>query len=1366
MKITSRFVSTVLALALPALSSALRSAPISPEGRDFFERKIRPVLVADCYECHGPGKSKGGLRLDSRPGWQQGGDGGPAIVAGVPSKSLLLTAIKHTDPDLKMPDKAPKLADAVILDFERWISMGAPDPRDEASTEPAVKPGWSELFAARKTWWSLQPVHKPLPPPIQDPAWSRHPVDQFLRAQMAAKGLAPAAEADPHTRLRRLTFTLTGLPPTPAEIERFSAEIARDPATALATQTARLLASPRFGEHWARHWMDLVRYAETHGSEGDPAIPEAYRYRDYLIRAFNADVPLDQLIREHIAGDLLDQPRVHPAGFNESILGTAHFRFVEHGYQPVDALDDQVKAVDSQIDVVSKAFQGLTIACARCHDHKFDAVSQRDYTALYGIFASVRPAQVAIDTADVLQKNRSELESLHAKIQAGLAQAWLKTADDLAPKLQQQAVRAQHRLETAVQLQEIEREISQIDDTARAAVLAADRDRPAPSPGGAPVAVWNFERGSQDSVGQLHGELKDGATIRNGRLVLDGRKAFWQTPPLPFALGAKTLEVWVAPAHLPQPGTTVMAVKDTTGARFDAIGLADDDTKRWRAGSENNERTVPLPGQPESARDDEFIHLAIVYGADHTITLYRNGESYGATSTKGELLEHTAKKSRLLIGVHTPGTSEGFFAGEIEEARLYARALTAQEIAASYQLGTPSAIAPARVFAAVSPEKRERRAALKHEQALRRPEAAPATGESAFDDRTGDALSSVTNPLHLWARLGGLDAAHFPAAWSALAQGLREKQTEVSRLNAATFRPLWNLAGSDYQQWFPTGSGLGAQPTRAGEFALTEKGDRLMAGLAPAGLLTHRLSSKHHALLTSPRFTINSDYISVHALGGGGAMVRVIIDHYPLPSSPIFPQNTLDQENPDWIRLDTAYRKGSSAYIEFGTRNDLTRPLDPKKKKTASTPDEGRSFFGVTAIVAHDDKPSPRPDLSALLPLLEGPAPTTTTELASVYQRALASAVTAWRDDRLTEPQRALLDFFVRTNVLPVSLAALPALQPLVAEYRRLELEITVPRRAPGVLESVGHDAPLLARGDHLKPGESVPRGYLQVITPQPFHTTLSGRRELAQAIGSAANPLTARVMANRAWHWVFGVGLVPTVDNFGRLGEKPTHPELLDFLAAHLVENHWSLKELVSFLVTTQAFQMGSTPSAQAAEIDPANTLLSHLRVRRLEAEAIRDSLLAIAGELPEKMFGPSVVSTAPRRSVYLQIRRTRLDPFLQTFDAPAPFSTLGRRDATNVPAQSLLLLNSPFVGDRAARWAQLLIADHHQTPEARVREIFYAALGRAPRTAELAATADYLKILASEHQVAPPALLANAQIWQDFTHAIFNLKEFIYVR
>ncbi|MBI3875134.1 MAG: DUF1549 domain-containing protein, partial [Verrucomicrobia bacterium] len=243
---------------------------------------------------------------------------------------------------------------------------------------------WADTLATRKQWWSFQPVQKPAAPKVKNAKWSDDPIDRFLLAKMEARGLQPAADADPRALIRRLSFALTGLPPKPDEVEAFVTECGasgnsalRIPHSALEKLTDRLLASPAFGERWARHWMDLVRYADSHGSEGDPEIPFAWRYRDYLIRAFNADVPADQLIREHLAGDLLPPAQVRwnrAENLNESLLGIAHLRLVEHGFQPVDTLDDQVRVVENQIDVLGKAFQGLTLACARCHDHKFDPI--------------------------------------------------------------------------------------------------------------------------------------------------------------------------------------------------------------------------------------------------------------------------------------------------------------------------------------------------------------------------------------------------------------------------------------------------------------------------------------------------------------------------------------------------------------------------------------------------------------------------------------------------------------------------------------------------------------------------------------------------------------------------------------------------------------------------------------------------------------------------------------------------------------------------------------------------------------------------------------------------------------------------------
>jgi hypothetical protein len=1373
------------------------AADIPPDSREFFENKIRPVLVAECTECHNGAKHKGGLRLDYRDGWKQGGDSGAAIVPGDAAHSLLIKSIRHEDPDLKMPAKSPKLDEGVIADFEKWVDMGAPDPRDQPPAEQTGTPAWADVLAARRTWWALQPVHPSAVPTVKDPAWSGHSVDRFLLAKMEEHGLAPAADTDPRTFIRRLTFALTGLPPTPAEVEEFVAECARAednqtnrqsgqeksaaqpvslspppivslssplPEEAIERAADRLLASPHFGEHWARHWLDLVRYAETHGSEGDPEIREAWRYRDYVIRALNEDVPLDQLIRENLAGDLLPHPRVNAEGVDESILGIAQLRFVEHGFQPVDTLDEQVKTVDNQIDVVSKAFQGLTVSCARCHDHKFDAISQRDYYALYGIFASCRPAQVTIDSPQLQATHREDLQRLHAQIESALADAWLEAAENFPGRLRQQSAEAAKAKELAARLQHVQQQVADLDWSARRVLRGGAAAAPAANLP-APVAAWSFEKDARDIIGHLDGHLEGGAQVRDGRLILDGKGAYFRTDALPFDLGAKTLEVWVSPANLDQQAGGVLSVESTDVHGFDAIVFAEKEPRRWLAGSNFSLRSENVHGAAEDARPGEMVQVAIVYGADNSVTIYRNGQPYGRPYTKSELKKFVAGKARVLLGLRHQGAGNGYFAGEIDEARLYDRALSALEVAASYQAGSAPLLTPEQIAAALTAGQRQARAALLGEMNALRAQSSSDAVSAAWTETFNDAAVNRNNPLHLWAALQNTGDAEFADAWKKVTEPLRANLEETRRANHESFHPQWNLAGADYQQWFPYGPGLSRQPVAAGAFAVSSSGDRILEGLLPGGAMTDLLSTKHTGILTSPRFKITTDGISVRACGAGGAMVRVIVDNYPLPQNSIFPKAILDKAAPGWVRIDTAYRKGSEAYLEFATREDLTRPLSEKKEKGKRDRDEP-SWFAVDQIVFHDGSAPPADDDSPLEPFLTGTPPRNVQELADSSRRAIAEAVAAWRHRQITEGQRLLLDSLVRRGVLPVTLAELESLRPLVAEYRRLENGLPELRHAPGVLETRAYDAPLLPRGDYLKPGELVPRGYLQVLGAPPYQTSLSGRLELAAAIASPQNPLTARVMVNRVWHWLFGRGIVATVDNFGRMGEKPTHPELLDYLAAHFVRNGWSLKEMIRYLVTTRAFALSSEPSARALENDPANDWLSHLRVRRLEAESIRDSLFAVSGDLDYTLFGRSADPNAQRRSIYLPVRRSSLNPFLQVFDVPKPFTTLGRRDATNVPAQSLALLNSPFVIDQAKKWSTAVVQDGSASAEVRLRRMFVTAFARPPSDQEITAATEYLSSLANERKVPANELLGSVPVWQDFAQSLFNLKEFIYLR
>jgi cytochrome c553 len=423
-----RIVLGVIALAL--LAPAAPSAPPAEEaGVAFFEKKVRPVLVKHCYACHSAEarKHKGGLLLDSREGLRTGGDTGPAVVPGRPGESLLLKAVRHTDDALKMPPKE-KLPDAVVADLEAWVRMGAPDPRDTSAPRTAAA-AWEDVLRVRRGWWSLRAVRKPPVPPVRDTTWSDHPVDRFLLARLEEAGLIPDGPADPRTLVRRLSLVLTGLPPTPEEVESFCRKPGASEA-AVERLVDRLLASPHFGERWARHWMDVVHFTETHGNEWNYEVHHAWRYRDYLIRAFNEDVPYDQFVREHIAGDLLPRPRWSREGqFNESVIGTAFYRFGEVNHDDCITLRPLgFDLVDNQIDTLTKALQATTVACARCHDHKIDAVSMQDYYALLGILRSSRLVSHTIDAPEVNARPMQRLHELKADIRREVGEAWLREA--------------------------------------------------------------------------------------------------------------------------------------------------------------------------------------------------------------------------------------------------------------------------------------------------------------------------------------------------------------------------------------------------------------------------------------------------------------------------------------------------------------------------------------------------------------------------------------------------------------------------------------------------------------------------------------------------------------------------------------------------------------------------------------------------------------------------------------------------------------------------------------------------------------------------------------------------------------------------
>lgn len=366
--------------------------PTGPNGSglEFFEAKIRPVLVAHCYPCHSSkaGKSKGNLQLDSREAIRAGGESGPAVVPGDPQASLLLTAISHEDPDLKMPPKQDRLAKSVINDFRAWIQAGAEDPRDREkgaaeATRPAV-----DLESGRR-FWSFRKPEDHQPPTSKNPDWAKRDLDHFIRAKLEAHGLDPRPDAEPAILLRRLYFDLIGLPPNPEAMESFEGRIkSKGIEVALATEVDQLLASKAYGERWGRHWLDVARFAESSGKEANISFPYAWRYRDYVIDAVNADMPFDRFLVEQIAGDLL--PTDSDKERARLLIATGYLAVGTKNLDEPNKVQFAAEVVDEQIDALTRGVLANSVACARCHDHKLDPFSMEDYYALAGIFASTK----------------------------------------------------------------------------------------------------------------------------------------------------------------------------------------------------------------------------------------------------------------------------------------------------------------------------------------------------------------------------------------------------------------------------------------------------------------------------------------------------------------------------------------------------------------------------------------------------------------------------------------------------------------------------------------------------------------------------------------------------------------------------------------------------------------------------------------------------------------------------------------------------------------------------------------------------------------------------------------------------------------
>jgi len=989
----------IFALLAPLLQAKPTDAQI-----EFFESKIRPVLAESCYECHNSiDKSKGDIALDYRQALLDS----EIIVPGKPAESPLILALKHDDDYEAMPSKSPKLSNLTIKHFEDWILMGAPDPRGQKPTREDLENqvNWDSVRDQRSQWWSFQPIQNPTPPEASDPEWNHSAIDRFVFAKMTAAGLAPESQTTPRNLIRRLHLILIGQPPSPETVSTFSENPTQE---AYERIVDKLLNSPRFGERWGRYWLDWFRYAETHGSEGDPAIPYAPQYRDYVIRALNADVPYNQLLHEHLAGDLLDKPRINnDLGLNESAIGTGHLRMVPLGFGVTDAYQEQISFTDNQIDALTKATMGMTVSCARCHNHKFDPISQADFYKFYGVMISSRPGTVNIDSPELKKKHRVELTLLKTSIKEEIATHWLLQLDQ---------------------------------------------------------ALDNFEK-------------------------FQGK-----------------------------------------------------------------------PADEISQQEDHPLH-AWLHLRDHK-----------DLAQEWERLRQ-AHQSRL---AHKKAA--------IEKATFYA--------------------------------------------------------------------------------------------------DLREQ--------------------SHYDRWFKNGIGLSSKVAPAGAFAVSPEGDNALTGIYPRGVYTHLLSSKDNATLGSIFHKAKGNHTSVHAIGQN-ATARFSSRSYPLSQGLLHLAPGLN-DNFTWVNLAKYdYWNDEQVFYQLVTGPDQT---------FSNTP--GRAWFGITEVFAGEDR---FPNVGHPATSLKSIVIENREDLLAFYRQQLQDALIRWKSDSLDDSHAALLESFRKQSFLTDQLTSLPSsLQEKIANYRSLESAIRVPARAPGVIEAEPWDQPLLVRGSHKDEKDPVARGFLEVFGGNTYSKESSGRLELAHDLTDPKNTLTTRVLVNRLWQHTFGRGLVSSTDNLGRLGKPPSHPELLDHLATRFKNEGWSLKKTLRELVTSRTFFSSSQVSSLNREKDPENLYLSHFPPRRLDAEAIQDTMNFVAG-------------SDAKAAVYTPIIRNNLDPFLAAFNAPVPTTTVGVRDDTNVPAQSLMLLNGDLTRRNAESWARKIEQNPDlKSPESQIKQLFLGAYSRPPSKDELAACLTFL--------------------------------------
>ena len=646
--------------ALSAVTSPARSTETWTTER--FDREIAPILAARCLDCHKGTKSKGKLDLSDHAAALRGGESGAGLVPGNLEQSLIWSRIDAGEmpPDDPLPESERRL----IRDWIAGRAIWGTNPIDPFRTTSTRRAGYD--------WWSLQPLSRPA---VAKQADSLNPIDSFVRARLRKARLEPSSPDNARTIIRRLSFDLIGLPPAPGDVQQFEAAHRDSPQQAIGDLVNRLLDSRHFGERWGRHWLDVVRFGESQGFERDRLRTTSWYYRDWVIDAINHDVPYDQFVRLQIAGDVL-----HP-GDVAAITATG---FLVAG--PWDEVgqsqrSEAMKAVVRQdeledyVGTIGQTFLGLTVHCARCHDHKFDPIRQTEYYQLAAALDGVRHGSRQVVSAADLQRTR-ELDQ---------------------------------------QIRQLQDDVARIEALARNRLLAeSGTARDALPPRVKPIARWDFEKDLNDRIGDAHAVENPQVKVAEGRLLLDPGQGYAKTPLVKVDLHEKTLETWVRLDGLDQGGGAVISIQSANGRVFDAIVYAEVEPQRWMAGSDNFSRTKSLGALGETIADQEFVHLAITYRRDGEITVYRNGQRYGKSYTSSGPVRFQSGQWRVLFGLRIgePGPKRQL-RGKIEAAQIYDRALSQEEVQTSHACESTGIDAQA-ILAALTEEEQARRDMLEH----------------------------------------------------------------------------------------------------------------------------------------------------------------------------------------------------------------------------------------------------------------------------------------------------------------------------------------------------------------------------------------------------------------------------------------------------------------------------------------------------------------------------------------------------------------------------------------------------------------------------------------------------------------------------